>query len=106
MVRRISVSLLSWLFCPTLCLAVCGISAAAQSQQSVLQHPGIGSGFTVAPFIPLSAAPTSVAAGDLNGDGRPDLVVTTNGSNVTVFLADGNGGFKPGLQYRGRNSDG
>jgi hypothetical protein len=99
MVRRINVSLLSWLFYPTLCLAVCGISANAQAPQSVLQHPGIGSGFTIAPFIPLSAAPTSVAAGDLNGDGKPDLVVTTNGSNVTVFLADGNGGFKPGLQY-------
>ncbi len=99
MVRRIDVYLLSWLFYPTLCLAVCGIYATSQSLQSVLQRPGIGSGFTVAPFIPLSAAPTSVAAGDLNGDGRPDLVVTTNGSNVTVFLADGNGGFEPGLQY-------
>jgi hypothetical protein len=99
MVRRINVSLLSWLFYPTLCLAVCGVFATAQSPQSVLQRPGIGSGFTVAPFIPLSAAPTNVAAGDLNGDGSPDLVVTTNGASVTVFLADGNGGFKPGQQY-------
>lgn len=100
MVRRIYVFLMGWLLYPTLCLAVCGISAAvAQSPQSVLQRPGLGSGFTIAPFIPLSAAPTSVAAGDLNSDGTPDLVVTTNSSNVTVFMADGNGGFKPGLQY-------
>jgi Bacterial Ig-like domain (group 3)/FG-GAP-like repeat len=99
MLRRVNVPSLRWLFCPALCLALCGISANAQSLQPVLQRPGKGLGFTVAPFIALSAAPTSVAAGDLNGDGVPDLVVTTKGSTITVFLADGKGGFNSGVQY-------
>ena len=40
------------------------------------------------------ADPASVAVGDLNGDGRPDLIVANDGSNtVSVLLNAGNGNF-------------
>ncbi len=40
------------------------------------------------------SGPTSVAIGDLNQDGRPDLAVTnSNSSTVSVLLGDGSGGF-------------
>jgi hypothetical protein len=40
--------------------------------------------------------PQSVAVGDFNGDGKPDIVTANNGSsNVTVLLGDGTGGFEP-----------
>ncbi len=38
--------------------------------------------------------PFSVAVGDVNGDGKPDLVVANHGSNtVSVLLGNGNGSF-------------
>ena len=40
--------------------------------------------------------PTSVAAGDLDGDGRPDLAVT-NEQGVAILLNNGSGGFTLGL---------
>ncbi|MGA7342205.1 MAG: Ig-like domain repeat protein [Terracidiphilus sp.] len=54
----------------------------------------------MAPAFGLSASPTSVAVGDLNGDGRPDLVLTKKGSgSVTVLLGNGKGGFNAGVDY-------
>ena len=51
--------------------------------------------FTVAPAYPAGAFPISVAAGDFNGDGKPDLAVANqNGSSVSILLNDGNGGFR------------
>jgi uncharacterized protein (TIGR03437 family) len=51
-------------------------------------HAAVGSPFTV------GAAPQSMAVGDFNGDGQPDLVVANSGDNtVTILLGNGMGGF-------------
>jgi len=48
---------------------------------------------------------SSVAIGDVNGDGHPDLVVTTEGwcqsypSCVSVLLGNGDGTFQPAVSY-------
>ena len=56
--------------------------------------------FRVAQSFTLSAAPTSVASGDLNGDGHPDLIVTRLGSgSISVLLGNGKGGFSAGVDY-------
>ncbi len=47
------------------------------------------------PFA-VGASPYSVAVGDFNGDGNPDLAVANvNSNNVTVLLGNGSGGFTP-----------
>jgi hypothetical protein len=54
--------------------------------------------FAPAPSSPFAAgtAPDSVAVGDFNGDGIPDLAVANRDSNtVTVLLGNGTGGFAP-----------
>ena len=64
---------------------------------TVLLGDGAG-GFTAAPGSPFAAGttPASVAVGDFNGDGKPDLVTAnTGGNNVTILLGDGAGGFSP-----------
>jgi len=65
------------------------------SNVTVLLGNGAG-GFTAATGSPFAAGlnPFSIAAGDFNGDGHPDLVVANQGSNsVTVLLGNGSGGF-------------
>ncbi len=64
---------------------------------AVLLGDGSG-GFTPAPGSPFATGdgPTSVAIGDLNGDGKPDLTTSNRSSDdVTVLLGDGSGGFTP-----------
>src|SRR5262249_39685510 len=74
---------------------------------SVLLGTG-GGPFSAAPPSPTgSALPSSVAIGDLNGDGRLDLAVANYGSpsssapagTVSVFLGTGNGTFPAATQY-------
>jgi hypothetical protein len=46
--------------------------------------------------FPVGTAPGSVEVADLNGDGKPDIVVANEqSSNVTILLGDGKGGFTP-----------
>lgn len=47
-----------------------------------------------------SAFPTSIAAGDFNGDGKPDLVTANESAgNASVLLNQGNGTFAPPAYY-------
>ena len=46
------------------------------------------------------SAPTSVAVGDFNGDGKLDLAVANYGSsNVSILLGNGDGTFKAAVNY-------
>jgi hypothetical protein len=61
---------------------------------SVMVFFGNGDGTFQKPTIyNLSAYPYNVAAGDLNGDGRPDLVVAEYNPGVAVLLNKGGGKF-------------
>ena len=64
-------------------------------------YNGIGvSGFAAATPYATGTTPESVAIGDLNGDGRPDLAVANTDSNtVSVLLGNGDGTFQAQTQY-------
>jgi len=48
----------------------------------------------------LTGSPSSVAAADLNGDGKSDLITANNSTNnVSVLLGNGDGTFRPPLDF-------
>src|SRR5439155_27288608 len=52
--------------------------------------------FGVATSFAVGSSPESVAVGDFNGDGRPDLAVANSGSSsnsVSILLGTGTGSF-------------
>ncbi len=88
------------------------IITAAQNQST---NPPFGlyayinEGNGTLPLIPIPvdtlSFPTSLAIGDLNGDGKLDIVVTNSpfdtgtAGTLMVYLANGNGTFKPAVSY-------
>ncbi len=76
------------------------VANLADNTVTVLLGNGSG-GFTAASGSPFGTGagsqPFSVAAGDFNGDGNPDLAIANSGANggnsVTVLLGNGSGGF-------------
>ena len=56
--------------------------------------------FTVLGSQNVGSSPYSVATGDFNGDGKPDLVTANAGSNsVSVLLGNGDGTFQSAVNY-------
>ena len=56
--------------------------------------------FSAATNFAAGSGPLSVAIGDLNGDGKPDLAVANHpSSNVSLLLGDGTGAFGPATSF-------
>ena len=74
----------------------------------VLLGKGDGTFFPVVPY-PASFSPISVTIADLNGDGHQDVVVfgeeslptTTQETQLSVLLGNGDGSFQPETKYSG-----
>ena len=64
----------------------------SETTVSVLYNNGTGSFATRVDF-PVGAAPLELAAGDLNGDGFPDLAVCAGIPNLAVLLNNGAGAY-------------
>jgi uncharacterized protein (TIGR03437 family) len=66
---------------------------------AVLLGNGDGT-FQGGPLYPVGSSPKSIVAGDLNGDGKPDLVVANQASNnLTILLNQGKGTFTAAAPY-------
>ncbi|MGZ6230845.1 MAG: FG-GAP-like repeat-containing protein, partial [Syntrophales bacterium] len=65
-------------------------------------------GFNPAIKYPINSSyshnPRSIAIGDINHDGRADVVVGSCGSNIEVFIQNASGGLDPGISYLTLNS--
>src|SRR5262245_52088129 len=78
----------------------CRLAAALAPYLSAVLAPLARAQTFDGPEYPVGVAPTSVAAGDLNGDGRPDLVTANSFSNrFSVLLSAAAGGYSPSLQF-------
>src|SRR5436305_1475348 len=48
---------------------------------------------------PAAAGPQAVVAADFNGDGKLDLALTSGGTTVSVLLGNGDGTFRPAVNF-------
>lgn len=74
------------------------------SQVSVLLGNGDGTFQPPVSYYPFGSIAVSVAVADVNGDGKPDLVVSNSGStlvndSIAVLLGNGDGTFQSPLFY-------
>jgi len=91
---------------PDLAMTVCGdVNCATTGSVQVLIGKGDGTFILGNVYIagPIGTTADTMASGDFNNDGTPDVVVVNNGINtfgdVSVLLADGKGGFLAPVSY-------
>src|SRR5205823_6571764 len=80
------------------------VANASSTYFTILRNAGLCSANCNLMTGPVNYAagttPRSVAVGDLNGDGKPDLAVANNGSNnLSILLGNGNGTFQTAVNY-------
>jgi hypothetical protein len=76
-----------------------GTTASDLGTVAILLGNGDGT-FGAAVTYPAGVHPSSVAVGDFNGDGKPDLVVSNYGSNnVSLLLGNGDGTFQAAINF-------
>jgi hypothetical protein len=63
-------------------------------------------GFDWLPWPVAGHQPHAVTVADVNGDGTPDLIVSSEGRNVDVLLGTGGGRFRPAVEYPIRTAAG
>jgi hypothetical protein len=77
-------------------------SAPADGSATIYLNDGTGALTLVGQSPDVGLKPTGVAAADLDGDGKDDLVVTNNNgfsSTVSILISNGDGTFKPKVAY-------
>jgi hypothetical protein len=93
---------------PDLVVANCGPSGSScgKGTVSILLGNGNGTFQAAVTYDTGGSIATSVAIGDLNGDGKPDLVVATENQcpscangGVSVLIGNGDGSFQPAVTY-------
>jgi hypothetical protein len=79
---------------PDLAVASCGESAGENALRILLNNGGGGFRGGPAPPLPSGTRPCSLAATDVNGDGKVDLALTSaDGNAVDILVGDGSGRF-------------
>ena len=87
-------------------LAVANLGPYPQRATTAAVLPGLGDGTFGAPQLyDAGLALTGIAAGDFNGDGAPDLALSSgDDATVAVLVNNGNGTFGPKVSYAAGSS--